>query len=76
MRLPRGCGAMSGKVAKLCRSLHGLKQASGQGPHHLVRDMRGLRSEKCQVNAFVLRLVEAGGVSIIVAVHVNDTFLR
>ena len=30
MRLPKGCGAMSGNVVKLCRSMYGLKQASRQ----------------------------------------------
>ena len=30
MRLPKGCGAMSGKVVMLCRSQYGLRQASRQ----------------------------------------------
>lgn len=74
MRLPKGCGSMSGKVVKLCRSLYGLKQASRQWHHHLVRGMRGLGFEQCEADACVMRLVEAGAVSIVVVVHVDDIF--
>ena len=28
MRLPRGCGSLSGKIVRLSKSLYGLKQAS------------------------------------------------
>ena len=74
MRLPIGCGAMSGKVVKLCRSLYGLKQASRQRHHRLLRCMRGLGFKQCQADACVLRLEEAGAVSIVVVVHVDDKF--
>ena len=30
MRLPEGCGALSGKIVKLNKSLYGLRQASTQ----------------------------------------------
>ena len=76
MRLPKGCGSMSGKVVKVCHSLYGRKQASRQWHHHLVRGMMGLGFEQCEPNACVMRLVEAGGVSIVVVVvvHVDDIF--
>ena len=63
MRLPKRCGSMSGKVVKLCRSLYGLKQASRQWHHQLVRGMRGLGFEQCELDACVMRLVEAGAIS-------------
>ena len=74
MRLPKGCGAMSGNVVKLCRSLYGLKQASRRWHRRLLRGMRGLGFEQYQADACVLRLVEEGAVSIVVVVHVDDIF--
>ena len=72
MRLPKGCGAMSSKVVKLCRSLYGLKQASRQWHHQLLRGMRGLGFEQCEADACVMRFMEEGAVSIVVVVHVDD----
>ena len=37
IRLPPGCGALSGKVVRLRRSLYGLKQASQTWHYNLVR---------------------------------------
>ena len=74
MHLPKGCGAMSGKAVKLCHSLYGLKQASRQWHHHLLRGMRGLGFERCEADACVTRLVEEGAVSVVVVVHVDYNF--
>lgn len=41
-RLPPGCGALSGEVVKLGRSLYGLCQASRTRHHHLMHGMRSL----------------------------------
>ena len=62
---------MSGKLVTLCRSPYGLKKAVRRWHHHLVRGMRGLGFEQCQADACVTRLVEAGGDSIVVVVHVD-----
>ena len=74
LRMPQGCGALSGKVVKLGRSLYGLKQASRAWHNHLVRGMRSLGFEQCAADARVIRLVEDGVVSMGVVVHVDDIF--
>ena len=74
IRLPPGCSALSGKVVRLRRSLYGLKQASRTWHYHLVRGMKALEFEQCEVDACVMRLVEDGGVSVVVVVHVDDIF--
>ena len=45
IRLPPGCGALSGKVVRLRRSLYGLKQASRTWHYYLVRGMKALGFE-------------------------------
>ena len=74
MHLAKGCGAMSRKVVKLCRSLYGLKHVSRQWHHHFVRGIKGLAFEQCDADACGMHLVEAGGVSIVVVVHADGIF--
>ena len=74
IRLPPGCGALSGKVGRLLRSLYVLKQASRTWHYHMVRGMKVLGFEQCEADACVMRLVEDGAVVVVVVVHVNDIF--
>ena len=74
MRLPRGCGEMSGKVVRLNRSLYGLKQASRSWHYHLLSHMKSLGFEQSLADACALRLVESGTVSIVTVVHVDNIF--
>ena len=74
IRLPKGCGRLTGKVVKLARSLYGLKQASRMWHYHLVRGMLSLGFEQCGADACVMRLVEDGAVVMVVVVHVDDIF--
>ena len=64
IRLPPGCGALSGKVARLRRSLCSLNQASRTWHYHLVRGIQAVGFEQCEADACVTRLVENGEVDI------------
>ena len=46
MKLPPGCGSMSGKVSRLNKSLYGLKQASKIFYKRLVLDLKRIGSEQ------------------------------
>lgn len=74
MRMPQGCGDLSGKVMRLNRSLYGLKQASRSWHRHLVTRLKSLSFEQSLADPCVFRLIEAGSVSIIAVVHVDDIF--
>ena len=74
MRLPQGCGDLSGKVVRLNRSLYGLKQASRSWHGHLITRMKSLGFERCLADPCVFRLVENGNISIMAVVHVDDIF--
>lgn len=74
VRLPSGCGSLSGEMVKLGRSLYGLRQSSRTWHHHLVRGMKCLGFEQCLADACVFRLIVDGAVVMIVVVHVDDMF--
>ena len=66
MRLPPGCGKMSGKEARLTRSLSGLKQASRSWYNHLLAHMKSLRFGQSSADA----CHEVGGVGL--CLHSNS----
>ena len=72
MRLPPGCGEMSGKILRLNRSLYGLKQASRSWHNHHITHMKSLGFEQSLTDACVLQLAESGSVSIVTVVHADD----
>ncbi|CAB1096623.1 unnamed protein product [Ectocarpus sp. CCAP 1310/34] len=74
IRLPPGCGALSCKVVRLRQSLYGLKQASRTWHYHLMRGMKSLGFEAFAADAFVVRLIESGVVTMVVVIHVDDIF--
>ncbi|CAB1102071.1 unnamed protein product [Ectocarpus sp. CCAP 1310/34] len=74
MRLPQGCGALSGMIVKLGKSLYGLRQASRQWHAMLKRCLVALGFEQCMADACVFRLIEDGCVVLILVVHVDDIF--
>ena len=74
LRLPKGCGRLSGKIVRLNKSLYGLEQASRPWHAHLTTCLKTLNFQQCLADACIFRLVEEGRVAIIVVVHVDDTF--
>ncbi|CAB1099818.1 unnamed protein product [Ectocarpus sp. CCAP 1310/34] len=72
MRLPEGCGRLSGLIVKLCKSLYGLKQASRHWHAHLTRCLLLLGFLQCLADACVFRLMEEGHVAMIIVVHVDE----
>ena len=75
LRLPRGCGRLSGKIVRLNKSLYGLKQASRSWYAHLTTCLKTLGSQQCLADACVFHLVEEGRVAIIAVVHVMTYLL-
>ena len=47
MKLPQGCGSMSGKIVRLNKSLYGLRQASRTFNKRLVVDLKRIGFEQC-----------------------------
>ena len=74
LRLPKGCGDLSGKVVRPIKSLYGLKQASRTWHAHLTTCVKSLGFEQCMTNVCVFRLSEDGRVAITAVVHVDDIF--
>ena len=75
MRLPQGCGSLSGKIVKLGKSLYGLRQASRKWHGRLTECMLDLGFVQCLADMCVFRLIENGRVVVIVLVHVDDIFV-
>ena len=72
MNLPPGCGSMSGKVARLKKSLYGLKQAFRTFFKRLVWDLKRIGSEQSLSDPCVLRFMMGDEVGEMVAIHVDD----
>ena len=74
LRLPKGCGDLSGKVVRLNKRLYGLKQASRTWHAHLTTCLKRLGFEQCMTDLYVFGLIEDGRVAITAVVHVDDIF--
>ena len=75
MRLPEGCGTLSGNIVKLNKSLYGLRQASRQWYAMLKKCLLALGFEQCLTDSCVFRLIRGGIVVLILVVHVDDIFV-
>ena len=72
MKLPDGCGDMSGKIVRLNRSLYGLKQSGRQWAGVLVETVVEFGMEQSRTDPCVCCMVVDGKVELIMAVHVDD----
>ena len=72
IELPHDCDLMSGKVARLNKSLYGLKQASGTFYKRLVSDLKRIGFDKSMSDPCVLRFMMGDEVVGMVAIHVDD----
>ena len=72
MRMPQCCGALFGRVVRLNRRLYGLKLASRSWHSHLVHRLKSVGYEQRLADEYFFRLVEAGPISVIAVVHVDD----
>lgn len=72
MKLPPGCGSMTGKVVRLNKSLYGLKQASRTFYKRLVSELKRIGFEHSLSDPCVLRFIMGDDVVGMVAIHVDD----
>ena len=73
MRLPPGCGELSGKVVKLLKCQYGLKQAGREWHSLLVTWLvEKIGMEQCKAEPSVFRKIIKNEVSLMVGVHVDD----
>ena len=73
MRLPAGCGDMSGQVVLLQRSVYGLRQAGRQWSLRRSRALlQKIGKEQSKADPCVFRKVVDGEVTLIVCVHFDD----
>ena len=72
MKLPQGCGSMSGKIVRLNKSLYGLRQASRTFNKRLVVDLKRIGFEQCLSDPCVLRFMMGDEVLGMVVIHVDD----
>ena len=74
LRLPKGCGDLSGKAVRLNKRLYGLNKATRTWHAHLTTCFKRLGFEQCTTDVCVFRLIEDGRVAITAVVHVDDAF--
>ena len=73
MKLPGGCGELSGKYVDLEKGLYGLKQSGLLWNDLLVDKLVSVHSmEQCMTDPCVFRLIREGKLVLILAVHVDD----
>ena len=73
MKLPGGCGELSGKYVDLEKALYGLKQSGLLWSDLLVDKLVSVHGmEQCMADPCVFRLIREGKLVLFLAVHVDD----
>ena len=73
MRLPPGCGELSGKIVRLLKSQYGLKQAGRKWYLLLVMWLvEMVRMEQCKAEPCIFRNMIDNKVLLMVGVHIDD----
>ena len=73
MKLPGGCGELSGKYVDLEKALYGLKQSGLLWNDLLVEKLVTVHGmEQCMTDPCVFRLIREGKVVLILTVHEDD----
>ena len=72
MKLPGGCGDLSGKYVELKKALYGLKQSGALWNNLLVTKLAKHGMEQCKADPCVFRKIVKGEVILVLAVHVDD----
>ena len=73
MKLPDGCGDLSGKYVELKKALYGLKQSGALWNKLLVEKLvKNHGMEQCGADPCVFRKIVKGKVVLVLAVHVDD----
>ena len=75
MKLPGGCGELSGKYVDLQKALYGLKKSGLLWNDLLATKLtkkHGMEQEQCMADPCIFRKIEKGVIVLILAVHVDD----
>ena len=72
LKLPHGCGEMSGRIVGLNSSLYGLKESGRQWAGLLGETVVEFGREQSRTDPCVFRMVVDGKVKLIMAIHVDD----
>ena len=74
MRMPQGCGNLSGEVVRLNKSRYGSKQASRSCHAYWTTCLQQLGFQQCFADASVFRFEKQGHVAITAVIYVDDIF--
>ena len=72
MKLPPGCGSLSGKYVKLERALYGLKQSGREWGYEAANTLIENGLEQSRADPCIFRKVVDGVVVMIIAIYVDD----